>query len=284
VLMGAQRLARRWDGTVTVVPVPLDADDAAIVAAVTDAIGADTGLVVVDQVTSPTARRFPVGAIAAECRRRGVPVLVDAAHAPGTIAAPLDGIDADFWVGNLHKFLCAPAGAAALVASGPHTERLFPLIDSWGAQEPYPARFDQQGTLDMTTFLSAPVAWAAVEDDFGWNAVREHMDALGDYAAALIAGAFSEACGESFPVEPGTQVSGLRLVGLPGGLADTPEQAGALRSELADRLGIQTAITSWNGHGFLRLSVHAYNTSDDYEDFAERAVPYLVERSRDGRD
>jgi isopenicillin-N epimerase len=280
VLMGARRLARRWDGSMTSVHIPLDADDDEIVGRVVGAIGPATGLVVIDQVTSATARAFPAGRIAAECRRRGVPVLVDAAHAPGVLADPLAGIDADFWVGNLHKFACAPAGAAALVASGAHSDRLFPLIDSWGAEAPYPDRFDQQGTLDMTSFLAAPVAWDTIERRFGWATVRRHMDELGDYAQRTIAGAFADATGELIDVPTGMQVSGLRLVGLPARVATTPDEAGALRTELAERLGIETAITSWGGSGFLRISTHAYSTPEDYEDFAERAVPFVVERSR----
>lgn len=45
--------------------------------------------------------------------------------------------EADYWVGNLHKFVCAPRGSAVIVARDGGQE-LFPLIDSWGATEAYP--------------------------------------------------------------------------------------------------------------------------------------------------
>ena len=95
VTMGAERLARRWGGRVRTARVPLDADEEQAYEAVMAEVGEATGLVVVDQITSATARRLPVERIGAEARRRGIPLLVDAAHAPGLIAAPLDGLECD---------------------------------------------------------------------------------------------------------------------------------------------------------------------------------------------
>jgi len=129
VAMSAERCAHRCGGVVRVARVPLDADAAAATEIVMAEVTDRTSLIVIDQVTSATGRMMPAGAIAAAGRERGVPVLVDGAHAPGLFAEPLEGIDADFWVGNLHKFACAPRGSAALVASGSVAQRLSPLID-----------------------------------------------------------------------------------------------------------------------------------------------------------
>ncbi|OUC99107.1 aminotransferase [Streptosporangium minutum] len=283
VLMGAGRLARRWDGSVTTVHIPLDATDDEAFAAVAAEMTDDVALVVIDDVTSATARRLPAGRVAAHGRRLGIPVLVDAAHAPGLVVNPLAGIDADFWVGNLHKFACAPRGTAALVASGPHAQSLHPLVDSWAAPEPFPARFDQQGTIDVTPYLAAPVAFATVEEHYGWDAARRYIAELGDYAQAIVTEALSELTGTDASAPVGAPVGGLRLVRLPRGVAADQEAAHGLRHDIAVRLGIETAITSWRGHGFLRLSTHVYNTAEDFEDFVERGVPFIVERSRAAR-
>src|SRR3954469_2883409 len=66
-------------------PVRTAAD---VVAAIVGAVTPRTMIVVVDHVTAQTALVLPVAAIAAECRARGVPVLVDGAHVPGS--QPLD--------------------------------------------------------------------------------------------------------------------------------------------------------------------------------------------------
>jgi len=281
VLMGAERLARRWEGTVTSVHIPLEATDDEAFERIVGALSENTALLVVAQITSSTAKALPAGRVAAEGGQRGIPVLVDAAHSPGLIAEPLEGIDADFWIGNLHKFACAPRGTAVIVASGPHMQRLYPLIDSWGAPLPLPDRFDQQGTNDFTSYLAAPLAFETIEKRYGWDEVRSYARELGIYAEAIVTHALSEATGEDASVSLGVPVDGLRLIRLPDGLANTPDDAHDLRQLIAAQLNIETAITSWNGQGYLRLSSHIYNTSDDFERFVDIAVPFLIERGRE---
>ncbi|MEV5355092.1 aminotransferase class V-fold PLP-dependent enzyme [Streptomyces sp. NPDC093516] len=275
VTMGAERLARRWGGRVRTARVPLDADEDQAYEAVVAELGDATGLVVVDQITSATARRLPVERIGAEARRRGVPVLVDGAHAPGLLEAPLAGATYDFWTGNLHKWGCAPRGTAALVARGPLRERLYPLIDSWAAADPFPDRFDQQGTVDATAHLAAPTSLAFVERTWGWPAARRYMDDLVGYGARVIGTALAEATGVNPSVDVGMPVPGMRLVRLPDGLAADRIEADALRDRVARELGVEAAFTSFGGTGYMRLSAHVYNTAADYEYFAEDCVPVL---------
>jgi isopenicillin-N epimerase len=90
VTMGAERLARRWGGTVRTARVPLAAGAEQAYEAVVAELSDATGLIVLDHITSATARRMPVARIGAEARRRGIPLLVDAAHVPGLIEAPAD--------------------------------------------------------------------------------------------------------------------------------------------------------------------------------------------------
>ncbi|WP_307533604.1 aminotransferase class V-fold PLP-dependent enzyme [Streptomyces sp. V3I8] len=275
VTMGAERLARRWGGEVRTARVPLGASEEQAYEAVIAAVDDDTDLIVLDQITSATARRLPVELVGAEARRRGVPLLVDAAHAPGLIEAPLDGLTCDFWVGNLHKWGCTPRGTAALVARGGLREELYPLIDSWGAADPYPDRFDQQGTIDATGYLAAPTALDFVEDTWGWDTARRYMDDLAGYGERVIGAAFAELTGDSGTVDVGMPVPGMRLVRLPDGLAGSRVEADALRDRAARELGVEAAFTSFGGVGYMRLSAHVYNTASDYEYFAEDCVPLL---------
>lgn len=281
VTMGAERAARRWGGRVVTARVPLDAtpDEAheLIMAACTDA----TRLIVIDQITSATARFLPVADVAASARRRGIVTLVDGAHVPGLYADPLAGLDCDVWIGNLHKFACAPRGTAVLVAPGELRHDLFPLIDSWGAPLDFPERFDSQGTLDLTSYLAAPAAYGFIADTWGWPAVRAYMTELADYAEQLVASAFAERTGEDHRVDVGAPVNALRLVRLPDGLARTHAEADALRDRVVRDHAVEAAFTSFDGVGYYRLSTHAYNTARDFEEFAERMVPRLCEWASD---
>lgn len=284
VTMGAERLARRWGGRVRTARVPLGAHEDEAYQAVVAEISEATDLVVIDQITSATARRLPVKRIGAEARRCGVPMLVDGAHAPGLLAAPLADATYDFWTGNLHKWGCAPRGTAALIARGPLRDLLHPLIDSWGAGEPYPERFDYQGTSDATSYLAAPTSLAFVERAWGWSAVRRYVDRLADYAGHVIGAAFEEITGEDCRVDVGMPVPGMRLVRLPDGLGRSRIEADALRDRVVRELSVEAAFTSFDGVGYLRLSAHAYNTPADYAYFADRCVPVLVGWSLERRD
>ena len=276
VKMAAERAVRRVDGAVRMVPIDLDASDDDVVSAIDSAVSDRTALVIVDQIASATARVFPVEALTRRLRAIGVPVLVDAAHAPGLYANPAAAIDADYWIGNLHKWACAPSGSAALVVS-PRVDAdlLYPLIDSWGAPDPFPRRFDTQGTVDLTAILAAPHALRTVEEEFGWDRMRAYVSALSAHAEDLVVTALEEATGVGARVGMPVHAPALRLVELPPGIVVTPEDAHVLHRVFRS-LGFQTATTSWRGRGFLRLSAHLYNTADDYARFVERGVPALA--------
>ncbi|MFF3736997.1 aminotransferase class V-fold PLP-dependent enzyme [Streptomyces sp. NPDC002566] len=276
VTMGAERLARRRGGRVRTARVPLAAGAEEAYDAVMAEVDDDVALIVLDQITSATARRMPVERVAAEAARRGVPLLVDGAHAPGLLAAPLDGLRCDAWVGNLHKWACAPRGTAALVARGALRAELHPLIDSWNAREAFPERFDQQGTVDATNWLAAPTALDFVDRVWGWDTARRYMDDLADHGAHVVAAALAGPdAHDTAAADVGMPVPGMRLVPLPEGLGATRVEADALRDRAVAELGAETAFTSFAGAGYLRLSAHVYNTPADYEEFAERCAPVV---------
>ena len=275
VTMGAARMARRAGASLRTAQVPLEADaeeaTAAILAAVTDR----TELVVLDHITSPTARRLPVAAVCAAARERGITTLVDGAHAPLLLESPVREADADFWVGNLHKFATAPRGSAVLVARPGPAASAYPLIDSWGGDLDFPERFDHQGTLDLTSWLAAPTAIGFVEEALGWDRVRRYTADLAGWAQDLLDDAVGEAFGVDCRATTGMAIGPIRLVGLPDGLADSHLAANGLRDRMLAEAGIETAFTYFEGRAFLRLSAHAYNTAEDYVDLVDRGVPLL---------
>lgn len=279
VLEGARRVARECSGEVRVAVVPLDADAALSCELVMAQVTERTALIVIDQITSATARSLPVLDIAQAAKELGIPLLVDGAHAPGAEAAPVPDFEG-FWVGNLHKFACAPRGTAAVVARGPLRKHLHPLIDSWGFPHEFPESFDHVGTQDITSWMAAKTSFDTIETRYGWDEVRRYSRTLADYGAAVVQDAFSAATGEDAAVEVGMPVGQLRLVRLPQGLATTHEDSHAVRAWISDILNFETAVTTFGGAGYLRLSTHAYNTAREFEAFAERAVPELLRLAR----
>ncbi|PRB01543.1 aminotransferase class V-fold PLP-dependent enzyme [Microbacterium sp. MYb64] len=277
VTMGAARLARRFGARLRTVALGLLDDADTVVARFAEELGPRTRLIVLDQITSSTGRRFPTAEITALAHEHGVRVLVDGAHAPGLIRDAAVAGGGDWWFGNMHKWPCAPRGSALLVTQAPDRDELWPLIDSWAATEAYPARFDTQGTIDATTYLATPAAIAFIEREHGWDRTRDTVAEIADAGARIIAEAFERAADEPALVDLPMPVPSMRLIRLPLGIGRTREEADDLRMRLFDEVGVETAFTSFAGAGYFRLSAHLYNEAADFEAFAERCVPRILE-------
>jgi isopenicillin-N epimerase len=273
VALAARRQCRRAGATARTVALPLGALDAEVVSRVRNALRPGrTRLLIVDQLTSPTAKAFPVAAIAASAREHDIPVLVDAAHAPGMLPVDVAAIGADFWVGNLHKWAFAPRGTALLAVAPAWRRRIDPLVVSWQQDEGFPSAVEFQGTVDYTAWLSAP-AGLFVLRTLGADTVREHNAALAAYGQRVVGAALGLEPAD-LP-DPGAPAASMRVVPLPAGLATTVPEAHALRQHIADKLGVETAINAWGGRGWLRLSAQVYNRPAEYEHLAER-LPQLL--------
>ncbi|WBC09785.1 aminotransferase class V-fold PLP-dependent enzyme [Micromonospora sp. CA-248089] len=276
VALSVARECARTGAVSRTLPVPLTATDEEVVEIVRDGLRPGrTKLLIVDQLTSPTARLFPTAAIVAVARERGVPVLVDAAHAPGMLPATVASVGADFWVGNLHKWAYAPRGTAALVVAPQWREKIQPLVVSWEQDSGFPVRVEWQATLDYTGWLAAPVGLFTLRS-LGVDRVRAHNAALAAYGQRVVGDALGVAP-ERLP-EPGGPAVAMRLVPLPPGVATTLDAARELRTRIADRLSAEVSIAGWNGRGYLRLCGQVYNTPDEYDRLAVR-LPTLLAQS-----
>ena len=224
-----------------------------------DAIDDDTALVVIDQVTSPTALRLPVASLVRQLRGR-VPVLVDGAHGPGVIPDPVTP-DADFWVGSLHKWAYAPRGTSVLVAQDRWRDRVAPLVASDGTTGPFPANFDYTGTRDHSGFLAIPTAleFPATAFDRTWPALATmNVEAL----------------------RAGVDLVQQRLGATPCGPVDLPmstlefpidadaERAGAIGAALRSH-GVEVAAFSRSGRLHVRLSAQPYVAPGDFGRFCD---------------
>lgn len=275
---GAFRLAtdrecRRTGATARTVAVPLDATEDDVAAAVGQALRPGrTRLLVVDQVTSVTARLFPVEKIIAAAREHDVPVFVDGAHAPGMVPVAVTEIGADFWVGNLHKWAYAPRGTALLSVAPRWRDQIEPLAVSWEQDSGFPQRVEWQGSLDYTPWLAAPTGLFTLLT-LGVDRVRAHNAELAAYGQRVVGAALGLAPADL--LDPGGPTVAMRLLPLPAGVATTFEDATALRLRIADQLAAEVAVTSWNGRGWLRLCAQVYNRPDEYDGLAE-GLPALL--------
>jgi isopenicillin-N epimerase len=269
VNLAVERLCARTGATRVVVDIPLDASDEEVAGSVLERCSARTGLVVIDQVTSPTARLFPVQAIAAGAHEHGAAVLVDGAHAVGMLPVDVPSIGADFWTANLHKWPCAPAGSGVLWVDPTWQARIQPTVVSHADLEGFPLAFDRVGTDDLSAWITAPSAIRLLSE-LGWSRVRNHNELLVREGQGIV--------GEALDVAPELlrHDAGLSLALVPLPVDAIPDRAAAqdLQNFLSER-GVEVPIPPFAGQHSIRLSAHVYNSPGDYERVADGVVEYL---------
>mgnify|MGYP003339093674 FL=1 len=265
VLNGLAEIARRNQSTLRIAEIDFaagaqTADDIAdsVFAALTN----ETTLVVLDQITSETALELPLDQIVRTIRRVSphARVVIDAAHAPGMLRPALP-TDFDVWVGNFHKWVCAPRASAGMVCrTSEIAEQIVPLAPSWGFEAGFPKSFFSQGTDDYSSYLATPDA-IKFGISIGVEKIDEHNRRVLDGAATMLKDHWS-----TEPVVPVEMFCPyMRLVRLPLKEQLTRPECDALTLKISQELKIETVIVSPGDSTYLRLSAFIYNEPADYE-------------------
>jgi len=251
-----------------------------------------TRIALISHVTSPSGLVFPIETLVRELDRLGVDTVVDAAHAPGMVPLDLEALNAAYWTGNGHKWLCGPKTAGVLVVREDRRDGVLPLVTSHGRNDPRTDRpplwkeFDWQGTLNLTAFLSLPDAFRVIGGlrPGGWPA---HMTANRELALSARR-LLHEALGTE-PIAPESMIGSMASIALPAPLSN--DEAAALTTALAteDRIEVPAVPFPVRAarptpdaactNGFIRISAQRYNEPSDYERLAEALVRRGLARS-----
>lgn len=254
------------------VPMPLTSPER-VVEAIERAITKRTRLVVVDHISSPTAVIFPMKEILEMCAARGVDVLVDGAHAPGMVelnVEELGELGATYYAANLHKWICAPPGAAFLWVRPDKQKRIHPTTISHFLDESFVNEFNWQGTRDITPWLCVQDSIAYLEK-YGLNRVMKHNRQMAVWVQEMLC--------QKWNVQPGSPRDGSML----GSMAtvELPAQekvrkkfneCAALMAVLYDRYRIEVPVLDWGGRWRVRPCCQIYNVAEHYERLADAVL------------
>ena len=255
------------------IPFPLRSEDD-VVEAVMRSVSQRTRLAMVDHVTSDSALIFPIARLVRELESRGVETLVDGAHAPGMVPIDLQKLRPSYYTGNLHKWVCAPKGAAFLWAREERQAGLQPPVISHGNNRPRPGyskfqdRFDWAGTFDPTPWfcVGEAIRWMGKLLPGGWKELRERNHELAVRARQLLC--------ERLAVEapcPEAMLGAMATIPLPKHFQGA-KAAGKIDAEqlaLYDQFRIEVPFNRVNGTRYLRISAQIYNALADYERLAD---------------
>ncbi|MFO0577164.1 MAG: aminotransferase class V-fold PLP-dependent enzyme [Polyangia bacterium] len=294
--------ARRWAAragacvVTAAVPFPLSGGDE-IVAAVLAAVSPRTRLALLDHVTSPTGLVLPLAELVAALAARGIDTLVDGAHAPGMLPLRLSELaerGAAYYTGNLHKWCCAPKGAAFLYVRRDRQDGIHPTVTSHGASSPRRDRsrllqeFDWVGTDDYTAALCVPAALRFLGGlvPGGWDVLRQRNRELARSARRELAAVLQIA----LPC-PDELLGALAALPLPAREPDgEPVAPGAapgvdpLQARLYDQHRIQVPVIPWPQapRRLIRISAQIYNQPAEYTRLGAALLRELADAPRSG--
>jgi isopenicillin-N epimerase len=275
-------VARRAGARLVVaqVPFPLRSADE-VLEAVLAAVTSRTRLAMIDHATSSTALVFPVRRLIRELEARGVDTLVDGAHAPGMVDLDLSKLTPAYYTANLHKWVCAPKGAAFLWVREDKQRDIQPAVVSHGNNTPradysaFQDRFDWAGTFDPSAWFCAGEAidWMSKLVPGGWAAIRQTNHDLAVRARSLLCEQL-----ELAPPCPPALLGAMATISLPTRFQGRPK-SGRIDPEqcrLYDEFGIEVPFYRF-GHPerrYFRISAQLYNSISEYR-YLARALESL---------
>jgi selenocysteine lyase/cysteine desulfurase len=157
--MAMNALAARRGAVVATLNIPEPASHDAILAAYRAAFDAHprTKLLLLTHANNKTGLLHPVRAISDLARARGIDTVVDAAHSFGQVPLALPDLGSPFVGVNLHKWVGAPVGVAALYIRPDALSRIDRAHGDDGSLERIDSRI-HTGTTDFAAVMTVPEA------------------------------------------------------------------------------------------------------------------------------
>jgi selenocysteine lyase/cysteine desulfurase len=136
-------------------PIPTPCEDPGeIVRRFEQHITPRTKMILVSHVVFLTGQVLPVAEVAALGKARGIPVIVDGAHALAHLDFKISDIGCDYYASSLHKWLFAPHGTGLLFVRKEKIGGLWPLMAAAETQKDDIRKFEEIGTHPAANALA----------------------------------------------------------------------------------------------------------------------------------
>ncbi|HET7269059.1 MAG TPA: cysteine desulfurase [Oleiagrimonas sp.] len=233
----------------------------------------DVKLACVAHVSNVLGTVNPIKQLARECRKRGIPLLVDGSQAAPHVPLDVKSLGCDFYALTGHK-MCGPTGTGALWARREHLQSMPPFFGG--------GEMIREVTFTGTTFADPPHKFEAgtpnIAGFVGLGAAIDYLNGLGmDRIAAT-----EQALG-AYAADALAQVPGLRVYGQAEGKAPVFSFLidGIHAHDLATMLDLE-GVAVRSGHhcahplmqfygvpATVRASLAFYNTRAEVDRFVE---------------
>jgi selenocysteine lyase/cysteine desulfurase len=155
MLIAWRQLERRHGVVLRQFAIPVPAEDPDEVVALFERnITPRTRLVLMCHMINLTGQILPVRRVVEMARRRGLPVIVDGAHAFAHFPFRHADLGCDYYATSLHKWLFAPHGTGMLMVRRDRIRGLWPLMPAAAELDSDIRKFEEIGTHPAAPYLA----------------------------------------------------------------------------------------------------------------------------------
>lgn len=240
------------------IPVPCE-DPAKIVAAYEGAITPRTRALLVSHVINLTGQILPVKELCAIGRKRGIPVIVDGAHAFCQIDFKRDDLECDLYGVSLHKWLYAPIGTGLLYVRRSKIGGIWPLTAAGPELDNDIRKFEEIGTHPAANHLA--IAEALVfHHAMGSRAKEDRLRLLRDRWAKRLLEHDRVRLNTSLDPRFSCAIGNVRIDGV---------DSSDLNAHLWNRHRIFTVVIKHPEFEGLRITPNVYTTFEEIDRFVD---------------
>lgn len=240
------------------VPVPCE-DPEAIVSLFEKNITPKTRVILMCHMINLTGQILPVKKVVAMARARGIPVIVDGAHAFAHFPFTHADLDCDYYATSLHKWLFAPHGTGMLYVRKNKIEGLWPMMAADEKQKENIRKFEEIGTHPAANALAIAEA-LAFNLGIGMERKAERMRYLRDRWAKRLKALDKVKLLTSFKPEFSCGIATVAVEGL---------DAGKVRDHLWNKHRILVVAIGHKDVAGLRVSPSVWSTLEEVDRFAD---------------
>ncbi len=231
------------------------------------AITPKTKLILFCHITNRTGQIFPVQRICRMARERGIPTIVDGAHAFSHFPYKLSDLDCDYYGTSLHKWTYAPVGTGFLYVRRSRIAGTWSLMASGKSQAGDIRKFEEIGTHPAANHNAISEA-LVFNENLGIDRKLARLRYLRDRWAHRLAK--HPKCRILHSPDP-AQSAGI------GFLAFTPGVDGSkMRNVLFNQYGIITTFIGSEEYSGLRVTPNVYSTVAEVDAFASAVEKELA--------
>ncbi len=163
------------------IPIPAEDPDE-IVSLFERNITPKTKLILMCHMINITGQILPVRAVVEMARSKGIPVIVDGAHALAHFDFKISELDCDYYATSLHKWLFAPHGTGLLYVRKDKIRELWPLMAATKKMDEDIRKFEEIGTHPAANYLAIAEA-LSFHQGIGGKRKQARLVYLRDYWA-----------------------------------------------------------------------------------------------------